>query len=119
MTTDGSGKDGERLDLSALDDPDRFDRLVGRIRQAATPELLRRQAKMSIWGAFAQWRRAILVASSGLAIVSIVVLALIRPTTSTEYTLAESLGIPQSWAASIERGENPGPGDILGLERSE
>lgn len=119
MTDDPNRREEERLDFTALHDAERFETLVGRIRQAATPELLRRQNRLTLWGTFARWRRAIMVASSALALASVLVLVLIQPTTVTESGFAESLGIPQQWAEWIESGENPGPADLLDLERGQ
>ena len=113
---------GERLDLSPLDprvDTERFERLVEEIRRAATPELLRRQGALGVWGEIARWRRAILVASGGLALASLLVLGMMQPSTSTESGLAETFGVPGEWARWVESGENPGPGDLLSVERSE
>jgi len=112
----------DRLDLSPLDpraDAERFERLAGEIRRAARPELVRRQGALGLWGEFARWRRGILIASGGLAFASILVLGMMQPSTSTQSGLAETFGIPEVWAQWVESGENPGPGDLLSLERSE
>jgi len=111
----------ERLDISPLDprgDAKRFERVIQEIRRAATPELLRRQGALGLWGEFARWRRAILVASGGLALASILVLGIMQPSASTHSGLAETFGVPEAWARWVESGENPGPGDLLSLERS-
>ncbi|MBD3161789.1 MAG: hypothetical protein GF328_06755, partial [Candidatus Latescibacteria bacterium] len=47
MMDEREEREDARLDLSALHDPERLEHLVGRIRQAATPELLRRQSRLT------------------------------------------------------------------------
>ena len=122
MTDDMKRDRDERVDLSALDpceDPERFERLVRGIRRAATPELMRRQGALGLWGELARWRRPILAASGVLAIASVLVLATVRPSSSTRSFAAETLGIPAEWAHWIESGDRPGPADLLSAEWSE
>ena len=82
MTDEAKNREERPLKLAALDpqsEPEHFERLIGRVRRAATPELIRRQAEfgregelgiwgqLGLWGQIARWRRAILLASGALA----------------------------------------------------
>jgi hypothetical protein len=112
----------DRIDLTPLDpraDAVRFERLVREVRCAATPELLRRQARLTPWSQIARWRRPILAASGMLALASVIILALIHPSTTTQMTLAEAIGVPSQVAGWVQATEKPSPGDLLGIERSE
>jgi hypothetical protein len=121
MMDDQSRGDSDRLDLSPLDprtDALRFERLVREVRRAATPELVRRQAGLTLWGQIARWRRPILAASGLVALVSVIVLAVAHPSATSQTTLAEAFGVPSQVARWVQANEKPTPGDLLGLERS-
>jgi hypothetical protein len=110
------------VDLSPLDptaEPQHLDRVVARIRAAAEPELLRRRRAVGIWGEFARWRRGILVASGALAVASLLAIVLIQPPAESAEESNSVLGIPAQYASWIQGEEQPGPADLLELERSE
>jgi hypothetical protein len=124
MMDDRNHDDPERLDLTPLDpraDPARFERLVREVRRAATPELVRRQTGLTLWGQLTRWRRPILATSGLLALASAVVLLVVHPsatTQATQTTLAEGFGVPSQVARWVQGTEKPSPGDLLGAEGS-
>lgn len=121
MIDDQTHGDSDRLDLTALDpraDAVRFERLVQDVRRAATPELVRRQAGLTLWGQLARWRRPVFAASGLLVLASTVVLLVVHPSTTSQITLAEAFGVPSQVARWVQTSDNPTPGDLLGLERS-
>lgn len=113
----------DRIDLSAIDPrakSEEFDQLVRGIRLAATPELIRRQARSSIWGQYRRWRRPLLAASGLLAIASAAVLLLVPPSTPRqEASLAAAFGVPSAVAQWVQSGETPTPDALPGNEGSE
>ena len=113
----------ERVDFAALDpraEGEHFDRLVARIRTAATPELLRRQeAALGLWGTFARWRRTILATSAALALASVLTLVLVEPQAGDSGEAGTILGLPDPWAEWVQNDAEPGPGDLLTVGRSE
>ena len=114
--------DPDRLDLTPLDpraDASRFERLVREVRRAAASELVRRQASLTPWGQIARWRRPILSASGLLALASAAVVVLVHPSAKTQITVAEAFGVPSQVAHWVQATDNPTPGELLGLERSE
>jgi hypothetical protein len=122
MMDDKTHGDSDRLDLSPLDpraDAARFERLVREVRRVATPELVRRQAGLTPWGQIARWRRPILAASGLLALVSAIVVATVHPSTTAKTTLAEAIGVPNRVAQWMQATDDPSPGDLFGVERSE
>jgi hypothetical protein len=126
MMDDQTRDDADRLDLAPLDPPAdtaRFERLVREVRCAATPELVRRQLSSTLWGQIARWRRPVLAASGLVALVSVIVLAVARPSSATsatsQITLVEAFGVPSQVARWVQASEKPTPGDLLCLERSE
>jgi len=122
MMDDKTRGDPDRLDLTPLDpraDAASFERLVREVRRAATPELVRRQAGLSLWGQIARWRRPILAASGLMALASVIVLVVAHPPTTKQTTLAEAIGVPNQVARWVQAPDKPTPGDLLGLERSE
>jgi hypothetical protein len=128
MTDEMKHEEERALDLRALDperDEAHFERLIQRVRRAATPELIRRQegaaagGALDLWSLIAQWRRGLLVASGALAAASLLVLLLVQPASTTSTTLAESLGVPETVVQWLEAGEQPGPGEFLRAQGSE
>ena len=122
MRDDQTHADPDRLDLSPLDpraDSSRFEWLVREIRRAATPELVRRQGGVTLLAQVARWRRPILSASGALALVSAVVVAVVRPSPKTQTTVAEALGAPSEVALWLQGKDRPTQGELLGLEGSE
>ena len=126
MIDDRMHGDSDRLDLTALDplaDTARFERLVREIRCAATPELVRRQAGLALWGQLARWRRSVLAASGLVALASVIVLTVAHPSTRTsatsQITLAEAFGVPSQVARWVQANDKPTPADLLCLDRSE
>lgn len=122
MMDDQTHGDQDRLDLSTLDpraDATRFEQLVREVRRAATPELVRRQVGLTLWGQISRWRRPILVGSGLLALVSAVVLAAVHPSTTTPTRLAEAFGVPSQVARWVQATDKPSPGDLLGVGRGE
>jgi hypothetical protein len=110
-------EDGERLDLSPFDpaaDDQALERLVVRIRTAATPELLRRQRSRSVEGWLVGMRWPILAASTMLALVSVLALLTRQvPASAQSDAVAAGLGIPSacaSWAYAVDR---PSMGELL------
>lgn len=121
----------EAPELAALDptaDPDRFDVLVGRIMEAARPELARRrQAADPLVYASAWWRPA-LRAAAVIVFVSVGLLvgfdhrsgesAEPRGERTLQAELAAALGVPDALAGWTGGGEVPDPGElVLTLER--
>lgn len=122
MTKRTEPEDPRPVDLSLLDpsaEPERLARIARGIQRAATPELLRRQGTVGIWGELARWRRGILVASGALALAAIFTILLVRPATESTAERTALLGIPAQWSEWIQGDERPGPGDLLAVERSE
>jgi hypothetical protein len=113
---------GEPLDLGPLEPlPKRedLDRFVRRVVTAATPELVRRQAILTLGELLIQWRRPILAASSVLAVAAMAVLLTARsPSATSRGTLTEALGVPTTWATWVQAGEQPTPGQLLKTEES-
>ena len=114
--------DADRVDFTPLDpqaDASRFERIVREIHRAATSELVRRRASLTLWGQIACWRRPILAGSGALALVSALVLAVVQPAVTGPATLEESLGVPNQVAPWVQTAERPSPGELLGAEWSE
>lgn len=121
MVDDKTHGDPERVDLIPLDpraDTARFERLVREVRRAATPELVRRQAGLTVWGQIAHWRRPILAAAGLLTLASVIVMAVAHPSTAKQTTFAEACGVPSPVARWVRATDKPTPGDLLGVEWS-
>ena len=116
----------EAPDLAALDptaDPDRFDVIVGRIMEAARPELARRRetadplVSVSIW-----WRPAVRAAAA-VVLVSAGLLvgfdhraegtAEPRGERTIRAELAAALGVPDALSGWMDRAEVPDPGELV------
>jgi hypothetical protein len=117
---DGSA---DRMDLSPLDplgDDESLERFVGRVRAAATRELLRRQAPPRLGDLIVRMRRPILAASGLLALASLLVLLTVQPSRrQPDDAVATALGVPgvcADWAYSTGR---PSVGELLGSGRSQ
>jgi hypothetical protein len=118
---DRAPEDANRVDLAPLDpraDAARFERLLREVRRAATPELLRRQANLTVWDLIARWQRPILAGSGLLTLISAVVLALSHPATMKQATLAEMCGVPSPVARWVQATGKPTPADLLSVEWS-
>lgn len=66
--------ENERVDLSALDlgmHPDRLDMLVGRIMEAAEPELQRRAATGDPFWMLQSWTRPVLAAAAAISMLAL------------------------------------------------
>jgi hypothetical protein len=94
----------DRLDLSPLDPaPDdlALERLVRRVRVAATSELLRRQRELGLEGQLVGLRRPVLAACAVLALTSAIVLWTSRspaPATTKRDAVLSGLGVPTALA---------------------
>lgn len=122
MTKRDDGREDAPVDLSPLDpagDPGHLEVNLQRIRRASTPELLRRQQALGVWGELARWRRRILMASGALVAASIVTISVVRPQTASAKDTTHVLGIPTDWSEWIQSDERPGPGDLLKVGRSD
>jgi hypothetical protein len=112
----------EPLDLSPLErlsGSGELDRFVRRTMGAATAELARRQATLTLGGLLVRWRRPILAAAGLITVVSITVLLTVRsPSEGGRGTLTEALGVPRTWAVWVRAGEQPTPGQLLQTEES-
>ena len=113
-------------DLAALDptaDPERFDAVVGRIMEAARPELARRRQtadpliSVSIW-----WRPAVRAAAAVVLVSAGLLVGFDHRSTRTgeprgERTmraeLAAALGVPDPLSGWMDRGEVPDPGELV------
>jgi hypothetical protein len=115
---DREDREGKGVDYAPLDpwrDSAAWEGFVRRIRTAATPELLRRQAAQSWGGVIVLWRRPILALSGLLAVVSIALLLTTgKPRSTTGTPLTEALGLSGSWAAWVGTGEQPSADELLG-----
>ncbi len=100
MSVDERLYEEEPCDLSSCDpqgDPDRFERLVGDIRRAATAELLRRQAALGLWGQFWRWRLPIFAGSALLMLGAMAILLTQQPRSAPRSLIAEASGVPSAW----------------------
>ncbi|MBD3236202.1 MAG: hypothetical protein GF330_05840 [Candidatus Eisenbacteria bacterium] len=86
---------------------------------AGAAELHRRRREAGIWGEVARWRRGILLGAGALAAASVLTLLLTRPSSESQAESTTVLGIPSQWSEWVASGEQPGPGDLLTIERSE
>ncbi len=138
MADDGMDRDPDRLEFGPLDprgDEARFERLLREVRRAATPELIRRQAGMTLWGQIAGWWRPILTGAAALSLGSILVLARVHPSMTAQLTarspspasspamtgesaLAGAFGVPGPVALWLQATDKPTLEDLLGVDRS-
>lgn len=112
----------ERLDLSPLDpavDQLAFERLVGRILDAAAPELARRAREAGPLALLAGWARPTLAAAAVIATLALGALtALERTTVAPAASVVEALGLPAPAAEWLEDGREPTASDlVLAMER--
>jgi hypothetical protein len=116
---DNDARSEDRLDLAALDplaDPRRFERVMGRVLDAAADELARRRAELGLGGLIVAWRRLILAAFGLVAAASILALFLANepPTRAGETaTVEEALGVPRTWSGWVRGDARPTPGELL------
>lgn len=100
----------ERLDLRALDptrDPERFERVIGRIMDRAALPLAARRTRLTAVGQLTRWWRPMLALAAAVAIAAIGVLTQVSPTVPStgdvEPGVAQAIGIPTTlatWMAS-------------------
>ncbi len=122
MTSDPEEED--RPDLRPLDpraDAAGFGRVVRGIVDAAGPELARRRLRYGrgvygLWSEIRAWRRPVLALSGAVALASVLVLLLVKPSGSSGF--AEAAGVPSAWAEWLQAGQNPAPADLIGLDGS-
>jgi hypothetical protein len=115
----------ERFDFSALDptrDPERFGALVRSISSAAGPELAARRARANVFGQVAGWWRPLLAAAAVIGLVSAV--AMTRwgangQAVSTDFGVAEAMGVPEQVAQWVRSDELPTPAELLVTLESE
>jgi hypothetical protein len=69
-----------------------------------------------MWGFLSRWRRPIYAASGLLAASALLVLFAIPPTTATNPTLAEIVGVPGDLAPWTRSDETPPPASLLQME---
>ncbi len=111
-------------DLSPLFPARSRERLVGRILEAATPELLRRQAALrSPWLMLAEWARPALAAAALIALASAVVLGLGRGRAAVQLAVdtgsapasgvTEALDVPSPLDAWIAGDRDPSVSDLV------
>lgn len=118
MTNHDDEADEKPIDLSAIDpfgvgDSQRFDDFVRRVRTAATPELLRRQATPDLGGLVVRWRRGILAVATLFATAAVVGIFLSNKPATAGGTLAEAIGIPSTWADWMVSETTPSPADLM------
>lgn len=121
MRGDSDREDPDRIDLTPLDplrDEAFLERHVGRIRAAATPELVRRQSRRSVMGQLLQWARPILAISVCLALMSVVALVHEQRHAAKRERggIAEALGVPSSLSGWVNAGERPEAEDLWELD---
>jgi hypothetical protein len=121
MTGDSNGEDPGRFDFSPWDplgDDARLERHVGRVRAAATPELVRRQFQRSLGGMLIHWARPILTVASviALAAATLLVRGQRHDATSERGSIAEAMGVPGSLSGWVDDGERPTTEDLWALE---
>jgi len=110
--------EADRLDLSPLDpetEPDRWERLVAGIVDAASPELTRRAARASLLGSLAELRWPALSAAAVLALISGAALAFTRQQTEVEppVFLVEALQVSEPVRGWIDEGRAPSTSDLI------
>ena len=111
----------ERMDLTPLDparDPDRYERLVGAVTDAAAMELARRRLRTTAIGQVARWYRPMLAAAAAIAIAAVTVLTQVDSGETGESDagyadLAVALGFPQGFANLIDAEAPPTTADLL------
>ncbi len=103
--------------LTPLPDHRDLDRFVRRVLTAATPELVRRQARAGLGDLLIQWRRPILAVAGALGAACLTVLLTSRaPSAASHGTLTEAMGVPSAWATWVQAGTQPTPGQLLETE---
>ena len=117
MTNRSGTGDEDPIDLGLLgsipEDPG-LDAHIRRIRLAATPELVRRQAMRNPVGIIVRWARPILAASSILALFAVLMLVQShRHAASPENRLERAMGVPAALVPWISTGERPTAGELL------
>jgi hypothetical protein len=116
-TRDREGREGKGIDCTPLDpwtEPMAWDQFVRRIRLAATPELMRRQAAQGLGGIIVLWRKPILALSGLLAVASIaMLLSAPKAAPAAGNPVVEALGLPGRWASWVGTGEEPSPAELM------
>ncbi len=112
----------DRMDLSplnALESDEALERFVGRVRTAATRELLRRQAPPRLDAMIVRMRRPILATSGLLAAASLLVLLTLHlPSARSSDAVATAMGVPgvlADWAYAVEQ---PSLGELISSGRT-
>ncbi len=110
---------GSSMNLTPLDpgsDPDRLERAVASIMEAAADELAARRHDRNALGQVAGWWRPLLAAAAVTGIISVATLASIGgrvQSSGTETGLAEAIGMPQQIAQWVESDEAPEPAELI------
>jgi hypothetical protein len=101
---------------------DRWETLVGRITQAASPELSRRRQEQTLTFVFAQWSRPLISAAAVLTLIFGSLLGIYLETESGPEvqlpTLAEVL-IPEDLAPWFNPGNEPTLAELVGVLEGE
>jgi len=111
--------DADRLDLSALDptaDGERYEAMVSRIMERAAPELRRRAARESLFGALADWAWPALSAAAVLALLSGAALALTRQQVSADdniVTVLDAMELAEPVSRWIVEERTPTTSDLI------